>query len=627
MSSGSVLPPQDHARFAVISRLISCLVTEQILRAFYIEFPDPILNATGVMVVLSIHTISENINAYRAFRSEDIFVMIPLHHSPVFKEYQARKHGQLIGLVDPLDMMPIVYEICKGDQQDHAVCPNLLDDDFVRPIFDCLKPPPWDMSARGSLQRISDPVTLWRKLLEGLVISDNLLEFPMSPAETFPALAYENPPLCPRLDSPAIAWEQSLVAGHPTHPVSKSMHRARMLPPNYASENAMGYDWYRPRIRFIRVPISDLDVLGAFKEISEQLVAKAFDNAGRTLAKNEDYMYMPIHELQVKNVASKFAHIEIVDSEIYLPALAQSSIRTVVVPDFPEIALKLAVGVKISSSLRTISHFTANFGPRFSKEIVPKLAINPGILTVELESSSAVYRTTDPDVAKHFAAVVREVYQPASPNEVVIVVAALLEINHANVPPGISAVQHVLQLDTVQKREAFLNQYISIACEAMIPALVHNGVAFEAHAQNVLARFDLTTGDLKGFVIRDLGGLRIHPPTLRESTGTHFQFLPKHCVATSTLEEIFPKFYHTFVHNHIQRLARVLGLHYNGRAWEMLREHMGRVIPKSHPVWNVWMDPKSITVNSKCLMRMRMRDSYRDMVYSPYPNMIQYRGQ
>lgn len=188
-------------------------------------------------------------------------------------------------------------------------------------------------------------------------------------------------------------------------------------------------------------------------------------------------------------------------------------------------------------------------------------------------------------------------------------------------------------------------RYIRIACEALIPALIQNGVAFEAHAQNVLVRLDVETGKVRGFVLRDLGGLRIHPPTLRESTGTNFQFLPNHCVATNTLEEIFPKFYHTFVHNHIQRLTRVLGLHYNGRGWEMLRKHMGAVIPRTHPVWKVWMDPASTNVDSKCLMRMRMRDSYRDvsvklqeaviyyahrffqMVYSPYPNMIQYSPQ
>jgi hypothetical protein len=121
MSSGSVLPPQEHASFAVLSRLISCLVTEQILRAFYVPFCEPVRDATGLMVVLSIHTISENVNVYRPFRSEDIFVMIPLRHSPILKDHQTRKHGQLVGLVDPLDMLPIVYEFEDGKKEDYDV--------------------------------------------------------------------------------------------------------------------------------------------------------------------------------------------------------------------------------------------------------------------------------------------------------------------------------------------------------------------------------------------------------------------------------------------------------------------------------------------------------------------------
>jgi hypothetical protein len=30
---------------------------------------------------------------------------------------------------------------------------------------------------------------------------------------------YENPPVCPTILSPAIEWEQSIIEGHPTHPV------------------------------------------------------------------------------------------------------------------------------------------------------------------------------------------------------------------------------------------------------------------------------------------------------------------------------------------------------------------------------------------------------------------------
>ncbi|KAF8972125.1 IucC family-domain-containing protein [Flammula alnicola] len=638
MPTGSSLGPREHAKFAVISRLISCLVTEQILRAVYIPFERPIHDAAGITVVLSIHTISESVNFCRPFNSDDIFIIIPLHHPPVFKDHEIREHGQLVGLLDPLDMLPYAYEFRQGAEVDEPK------DDLTQSILDCLKPPPWDMTTHGRLFRTSDPVSLWRKLLEGLVIPGNLHDVIAQELQSsldWQALAYENPPSCPTLHSPAIEWEQSLVSGHPTHP----MHRARMLPSSSFPENSMVYDWYHPRIRFVRVPRSQLDILGRFEEISKDLTTKAFQQAGETPPGDAGFIYMPVHELQIGNILSKFQNIEILDSKFYLAALAQSSIRTVVVPDFPGIALKLAVGVKISSSLRTISHFTANFGPRFSEDVVPKLAVNPKILAIELEPTSAVYRTSDPEIAKHFTAVIREEYK-TSDGEALIVVAALLEMDHAGVPPGISAVQHVFMLDTGEKREAFLDKcvlfydllpdpalvnisprYIQVACEAMLPALIHNGVAFEAHAQNVLARFDVATGELRGFVLRDLGGLRIHPPTLRASIGVDFQFLPDHCVATNTLEEIFPKFYHTFVHNHIQRLIRLLGLHYNGRGWEMLRKHMGSVIPEDHPAWNVWMNPKSTSVDSKCLMRMRMRDSYRDMVYSPYPNMIQYRPQ
>ena len=156
-------------------------------------------------------------------------------------------------------------------------------------------------------------------------------------------------------------------------------------------------------------------------------------------------------------------------------------------------------------------------------------------------------------------------------------------------------------------------RYIELSAKALVPTLVSNGVAFEAHAQNLLVRVNKYTGKLLGFVIRDLGGLRIHPATLRQSTGVNFQFLPEHVVAAKTLEEVYPKFYHTYVHNHISRLVRLLGLHANGIGWDILRKHMSTVVPNAHPLWKLWMSPESRLVESKCLMRMRMQDSYRNV--------------
>ena len=35
----------------------------------------------------------------------------------------------------------------------------------------------------------------------------------------FAGATYENTPVCPTIFSPAIEWEQSIIEGHPTHPV------------------------------------------------------------------------------------------------------------------------------------------------------------------------------------------------------------------------------------------------------------------------------------------------------------------------------------------------------------------------------------------------------------------------
>lgn len=156
-------------------------------------------------------------------------------------------------------------------------------------------------------------------------------------------------------------------------------------------------------------------------------------------------------------------------------------------------------------------------------------------------------------------------------------------------------------------------RYIELSSKGLVPALVSNGVAFEAHAQNLLLRVNKVTGKLLGFVIRDLGGMRIHPETLRRSTGVNFQFLPDHCISTENVDDIYPKFYHTYVHNHVQRLIRLLDLHENGVGWEILRRHMSAVIPVSHPLRKLWLSPDSRLVQSKSLMRMRMKDSYRDV--------------
>jgi len=113
MSSGSGLPPLQHAAFAVTSRLLSSLVTEQILRSLYINIPD-LPEISGVLVILSAHLISGGPIIDRALRPNDVFALVPLRCPPVLTGTDGSKHGRPVGLVDPLDMFPEIYECSEA---------------------------------------------------------------------------------------------------------------------------------------------------------------------------------------------------------------------------------------------------------------------------------------------------------------------------------------------------------------------------------------------------------------------------------------------------------------------------------------------------------------------------------
>jgi Ferric iron reductase FhuF-like transporter len=179
-----------------------------------------------------------------------------------------------------------------------------------------------------------------------------------------------------------------------------------------------------------------------------------------------------------------------------------------------------------------------------------------------------------------------------------------------------------------------MRRYTRILLAALIPPLIINGLAFEAHPQNTLVRIS-TSPDTRpcvlGFVMRDLGGIRVHPPTLLSSTSTPqeaFRFLPNHCIVTKTREEAAAKLYHTLVQNHLQRLARVLGLHYLGEAWDVVRGHLAREMVRQGEngrwLYDVWMREGAVSVEGKCLLRMKLVGVYRDVSVSLFPSLWGY---
>lgn len=100
------------------------------------------------------------------------------------------------------------------------------------------------------------------------------------------------------------------------------MHRARQL-----DCLPLDYDWYHPRIRFVGVPRADLTILGIFEQISRQLVTRAAEKAGHVLELEDGWIFMPVHELQLENIKSKFRNVKVLGSDISLAVMAQSGLR------------------------------------------------------------------------------------------------------------------------------------------------------------------------------------------------------------------------------------------------------------------------------------------------------------
>lgn len=150
--------------------------------------------------------------------------------------------------------------------------------------------------------------------------------------------------------------------------------------------------------------------------------------------------------------------------------------------------------------------------------------------------------------------------------------------------------------------------------QAFVPPLINNGVAFEAHGQNTMVRFNRKTGELKGFVIRDFGGIKAHNETLKRTCGVELDVLPDSTVVAETMEECYKLLYHTLFHSQFHRLIRVLDLHHNGRGWELVRKRFKEAVPEDNPMYTYFMEQQKVP--GKCLMRMKLNELYRDVSIS-----------
>lgn len=401
------------------------------------------------------------------------------------------------------------------------------------------------------------------------------------------------------------------------------MHKLRISYPPMPPLTPGVIDLDNPRIRLVSFPRQAINLRGDFEAEVCGLIKHMLGDT-----RDPDLVYLPVHEFQVDTLLERFPVAQVMNEVRPVWARSLTSLRSLVLPELlPGKCLKLGIGIRVSSAMRTISPFSAYSGPGFSKTNVPHLSYDKDILTIECETASAVARHEDPHVAKHACCIVRDALEfgPESERDLIVPCASLTErIQQPNT--NATLVTYVFGLETEASRQAFLTRYVDLILRALLPLAILNGVAFEAHAQNTLARFDRATGELKGFLIRDFGAIRIHRETLKASTGVDMDVLPTSPIVAKELTDVIHKLYHTLFYLHLQRLIRVLDLHSNGFGWRCVREALDRNFPNNESeIYKAIRTQKQIP--GQCLMRMRMADLACDYIWNPLPNLVLYEPQ
>jgi hypothetical protein len=106
----------ERASFATTARLLSCLVTESLVRAIFV--PLQWSDCVGIGVVLK-----AAIPIHNCKQEDDVLAIVLLRHVPVLKTDSDEPRGKEIGLLDPLDMFPLVLVVsADGESCEDEVC-------------------------------------------------------------------------------------------------------------------------------------------------------------------------------------------------------------------------------------------------------------------------------------------------------------------------------------------------------------------------------------------------------------------------------------------------------------------------------------------------------------------------
>lgn len=107
------------------------------------------------------------------------------------------------------------------------------------------------------------------------------------------------------------------------------MHKTRMFLPPIRDIVPGSYDLHHTKLRFVAVPRENLKITNDFEKYTAPLIKSASEAANEELTVPENFVVVPVHDLQVAHIQAKFPEALVYPPAFNLPILGQQSIRYV----------------------------------------------------------------------------------------------------------------------------------------------------------------------------------------------------------------------------------------------------------------------------------------------------------
>ena len=344
--------------------------------------------------------------------------------------------------------------------------------------------------------------------------------------------------------------EPLAVTGHHLHPAA----RTRL---GWNHQDRLAHDLESEGTTQIRFVSADRrDVVTTDDESGntiDRLIADWFHPLTQHL--HPDRVLIPLHPWQHRHITTGPLH-HLRDTgtihdipDLALPADPTASIRTLVTDTGHY--LKCSLDIHITSTRRGISPATAANGPVLSRTITDLISHDPALsprITVLPETAAVSFPAGHP-AARDLTCILREpLATRLCPEELAIPATAMC----ARSP--ISGRHLVSELADAHPQH-FLTAYATLLLETTITLATRYGIGMEAHLQNCVPTFIGATPHR--IILRDLGGARIHLPTLH-----HHGFRPKlHPDSVVTVDDIgttHTKVAYTVLQNHLAAIVSAM---------------------------------------------------------------------